>query len=93
MSASYFDVDGTLVRTNLIHPTLYYLRTQVNPVRSLKMLSRAFVRAPAMALAELRDRRIFNELLFSSLMMSIQSSTHSSQIKTVGPAISFLTSC
>ena len=66
MSASYFDVDGTLVRTNLIHPTLYYLRTQVNPVRSLKMLSRAFVRAPAMALAELRDRRIFNELLFSS---------------------------
>ena len=32
-------------------------------------------------------------LLLSSLMMSIQSSTHSSQIKTVGPAISFLTSC
>ena len=33
------------------------------------------------------------ELLFSSLIISIQSSTHSSQIKTVGPAISFLTSC
>ena len=32
-------------------------------------------------------------LLFSSLIMSIQSSTHSSQINTVGPAISFLTSC
>jgi hypothetical protein len=26
-------------------------------------------------------------------MMSMQSSTHSSQMKTVGPAISFLTSC
>jgi hypothetical protein len=26
-------------------------------------------------------------------MMSVQSSTHSSQMKTVGPAISFLTSC
>ena len=36
---------------------------------------------------------IIKELLFSSLMMSIQSSTHSSQIKTVGPAISFFTSC
>jgi len=33
------------------------------------------------------------EVLFSSLMISIQSSTHSSHIKTVGPAISFLTSC
>ena len=32
-------------------------------------------------------------LLFSSLMISIHNSTHSSQIKTVGPAISFLTSC
>jgi hypothetical protein len=26
-------------------------------------------------------------------MMSMQSSTHSSQMKTVGPAISFFTSC
>ena len=26
-------------------------------------------------------------------MMSVQSSTHSSQMNTVGPAISFLTSC
>ena len=31
-------------------------------------------------------------LLLSSLMISMQSSTHSSQIKTVGPAINFLTS-
>src|SRR6185295_9110450 len=34
-----------------------------------------------------------SEDLFSSRMMSMQSSTHSSQMKTVGPAISFLTSC
>ena len=25
MPACYFDVDGTLVRTNLVHPTLFYL--------------------------------------------------------------------
>ena len=31
--------------------------------------------------------------LFSSLMMSIHNSTHSSQINTVGPAINFFTSC
>mgnify|MGYP000492089357 CR=1 FL=1 len=66
MSASYFDVDGTLVRTNLIHPTLYYLKTQVNPLQSFRFLSKAFSRAPAMAMAELRDRRLFNEMLFAS---------------------------
>ena len=31
--------------------------------------------------------------LLSSLMISIHNSTHSSQMNTVGPAISFLTSC
>lgn len=66
MPASYFDVDGTLVRTNLIHPTLYYLRTQVNPIRSFKFLSKAFLRGPSLALAEMRDRRLFNEMLFES---------------------------
>jgi hypothetical protein len=25
MAASYFDVDGTLVTTNLVHPTLFYM--------------------------------------------------------------------
>lgn len=66
MPASYFDVDGTLVRTNLIHPTLYYLRTQINPARSFKMLGKALLRAPSMVRAEMRDRRLFNEMLFSS---------------------------
>ena len=31
--------------------------------------------------------------LCSSFIISMQSSTHSSQIKTVGPAINFFTSC
>src|SRR5512139_2162066 len=39
------------------------------------------------------SRDFTSEDLFSSRMMSMQSSTHSSQMKTVGPAISFLTSC
>lgn len=66
MAASYFDVDGTLVRTNLIHPTLYYLMNQQTPVQSLGKLLRAAFKAPQMVLAELSDRRLFNEMLFSS---------------------------
>jgi HAD superfamily hydrolase (TIGR01490 family) len=66
VAASYFDVDGTLVSTNLIQPTLYYLMNQGTPWQTLGRLGRALARAPAMALAELADRRTFNELLYSS---------------------------
>src|SRR6266542_537940 len=39
------------------------------------------------------SRDLTSVVLCSSRMISMQSSTHSSQINTVGPAISFLTSC
>jgi len=63
--ASFFDVDGTLVRTNLLHPTAFYLANQPNPLRSVLSLARAAAGAPRMALAEIVDRRRFNELLFA----------------------------
>ncbi len=66
MPASFFDVDGTLVRTNLLHPTFFYLANQPNPLRGLGALVRAAVGVPRMALAEMVDRRRFNELLFAS---------------------------
>ncbi|WP_437482888.1 HAD family hydrolase [Sorangium sp. So ce1014] len=66
MPASYFDVDGTLVTTNLVHPTVFYMLNQPTPMHSLAKLGRALVKAPWMAMAELQDRRLFNELLFSS---------------------------
>src|ERR1700674_1200910 len=39
------------------------------------------------------SRDFTSEDLFSSRMMSMHNSTHSSQMKTVGPAISLRTSC
>lgn len=66
VAASFFDVDGTLVRTNLLHPTVFYLTNQPNPIRSLLSVARAAASAPRMALAEMVDRRRFNELLFAS---------------------------
>src|SRR5436305_13086890 len=39
------------------------------------------------------SRDFTSEDLFSSRMMSLHSSTHSSQMKTVGPAMSLRTSC
>jgi HAD superfamily hydrolase (TIGR01490 family) len=66
LAASYFDVDGTLVATNLVHPTLFYLVNQPTPVQTALRLGRAALRAPSMALAELVDRRTFNELLYGT---------------------------
>jgi HAD superfamily hydrolase (TIGR01490 family) len=64
--ASFFDVDGTLARTNLLHPTIFYLANQPNPLRSAGALARAALGGPRMALAEMVDRRRFNELLFAT---------------------------
>ena len=66
MPACYFDVDGTLVGTNLVQPTLFYLANQGTPLQSALRLGRLLVGAPRMAIAELFDRRTFNELLFGA---------------------------
>lgn len=66
MAACYFDVDGTLVTTNLVHPTLFYLVNQGTPLQSALRIGRALIGAPRMAIAEMLDRRVFNELLFSA---------------------------
>ncbi len=54
------------MRTSLVHPTFFYLVNQSTPLRAARKLGQALVRAPAMALAELLDRRLFNELLYSA---------------------------
>jgi HAD superfamily hydrolase (TIGR01490 family) len=66
VAACYFDVDGTLVSTNLVQPTLFYLANQGTPLRSAIKLGRALMDSPRMMIAELIDRRTFNELLFAS---------------------------
>jgi len=64
-ATAYFDVDGTLVGTNLLHPTVMYFANQASPLKSAMRIGSALLQAPAMAMAEMRDRRLFNELLFS----------------------------
>jgi len=65
MAASYFDVDGTLVRTNLVHPTVYYMLNQQSPFHSLARIGQTLLNSPRLVAAEVLDRRLFNEMLFS----------------------------
>jgi len=64
-ATAWFDVDGTLVGTNLLHPMVHLLAKQATPLQSAKRIGKALLAAPMLAAAELRDRRRFNELLFS----------------------------
>lgn len=64
MVASYFDVDGTLTRTNLLHPLVFYMLNQQNPVRAAGRLFKEALRAPVLFASEQIDRGTFNELLF-----------------------------
>ena len=90
-SAAYFDVDGTLVGTNLLHPTVYFLANQQSVFKSARRLGQALLGGPVMAVAELRDRRLFNELLFSNFRGMTEDRMHvlSSEAyeKTVAPRI------
>jgi HAD superfamily hydrolase (TIGR01490 family) len=65
MTASYFDVDGTLVSSNLMHTAVWYMANDINPLRSAKKLGKLMLRGPRLLVAELTDRRGFNELLFA----------------------------
>lgn len=64
MPACYFDVDGTLVTTNLVHPTVFYLLNQQTPLQTMKKVARGLFSAPALAYSEMMDRRVFNERLY-----------------------------
>jgi HAD superfamily hydrolase (TIGR01490 family) len=66
MTASYFDVDGTLVNSNLMHTAVWYMANDINPLRSARNLAGLLARAPKLVWAELRDRRSFNEMLFEA---------------------------
>ena len=49
MAASFFDVDGTLVTTNLVHPTVFYLLNQQTPLHSLARIGKTLLRAPMLS--------------------------------------------
>lgn len=65
MPASYFDVDGTLSRSNLFDALWWYTLNQQNPLFGLRKLAKTALSVPALFAAEQVDRSTFNELLFT----------------------------
>jgi HAD superfamily hydrolase (TIGR01490 family) len=65
MPASYFDVDGTLSRSNLFDALWFYTLNQQNPLFGLSRIFKTAASVPALFAAEQVDRSTFNELLFA----------------------------
>jgi HAD superfamily hydrolase (TIGR01490 family) len=63
-AAAFYDLDGTLVRTNLVHAFAYNARNQQGVIKSLWKTLATAVSVPLFAAADAYSRRAFNDLFF-----------------------------
>lgn len=63
-SAAFYDVDGTLVRTNVVHAFAYYAANRGRLVESAFRTTALVAGAPIFWLADQASRALFNELFY-----------------------------
>ena len=65
-AAAFYDLEGTLISTNLVHTLGFYARNQQSLWRTVKKSARTLASIPFFAVTDLYSRNIFNELFFQS---------------------------
>jgi HAD superfamily hydrolase (TIGR01490 family) len=65
-AAAFYDLDGTLVRTNLVHAYAFSARNQQGLWNSLKKTARTLVEVPMFLAADAYSRKVFNDIFFKS---------------------------
>jgi HAD superfamily hydrolase (TIGR01490 family) len=63
-AAAFYDLDGTLVRTNLVHVFAYHARNQQGLRKSIRRTVETVASVPFLAAADFFNRRLFNDLFF-----------------------------
>ena len=63
-ACAFYDLDGTLVSTNLVHTYLFFSRNQPSVARTLLKTAGGIARIPAFAVVDRVNRVKFNEMLF-----------------------------
>jgi HAD superfamily hydrolase (TIGR01490 family) len=63
-AAAFYDLDGTLVRTNLVHAFAFTARNQQGLLKSLVKTAFTMASVPMFAAADFYNRRLFNDLFF-----------------------------
>jgi len=66
-AAAFFDMDGTLVSTNLVHSFLFLVMNEPSIPSSVVKTISGIAKIPAFAMVDRVSRTAFNEMLFSSL--------------------------
>jgi HAD superfamily hydrolase (TIGR01490 family) len=62
--AAFFDLDGTLVKTNIVHHFAYYARNQPSLAQSLFKTARTALSLPLFFVSDKVSRKAFNKLFY-----------------------------
>ena len=63
-AAAFYDLEGTLVSTNLVHTLGFYARNQQGLLRSLTKSAQTVLSIPLFGAADAYSRMVFNEMFF-----------------------------
>lgn len=63
--AAFFDLDGTLVKTNIVHHFAFYARNQPTLTGSLIKTAKTAASLPMFLVADKLSRKLFNRLFYS----------------------------
>lgn len=63
-AAAFYDLEGTLVSTNLVHTLGFYAKNQQGLFRSFKKAAATVVSIPLFAVTDQYSRQVFNDLFF-----------------------------
>src|SRR6476661_3032610 len=65
-TAAFYDLEGTLVRTNLVHTLAFYAKRQQGLWQTAKASASTLVKLPFFGITDLYSRNVFNEVFFRS---------------------------
>ncbi len=63
-AAAFYDLDGTLIRTNLVHVLGWYAKNDQGLLRSLRTTGATLAALPLFLAADMYSRKVFNDLFF-----------------------------
>ncbi len=65
-AAAFYDLEGTLVSTNLVHTLAFYARRQQGLFQTIKKSAATLAKLPLFGVTDLYSRNVFNERFFQS---------------------------
>ncbi len=63
-AAAFYDLDGTLCSTNIVHTYAFYARNQPTLFATVRKTAELFLSVPLFLAADLYSRKIFNQLFY-----------------------------